>query len=140
MAEYVASGTQTVEQNGHVMYTNTAVNGSNCIRHREGSGIVTLRGLTNQYRARFFVYFSANIAVPSGGTAGEVSLALAINGEPVASSKMISTPAEVSQYNNVSSGIYVDVPAGCCTNIAVENISTQAVEIANANLIVTREA
>ena len=140
MAEYVASGTQTVEQNGNVMYTNVAVNGSNCIRHREGSGVVTLRGLTNQRRARFFVYFSANIAVPSTGTAAEISLTLAISGEPVNSSKMISTPAAVSQYNNVSSGIYVDVPAGCCVNIAVENTSSQSVDVSNANLIVTREA
>lgn len=46
----------------------------------------------------------------------------------------------VSQYNNVSAGIYIDVPAGCCANIAVENTSTQAIEVANANLVVTREA
>ena len=140
MAEYVTVGTQTVAQNGNVVYTNTAVNGSNCIRHREGSGIITLRGLTNQCRARFFVDFSANIAVPSGGTAAEISLTIAISGEPVQSSKMISTPAAVSQFNNVSAGIFVDVPSGCCVNIAVENTSTQAIEVANANIIVTREA
>ena len=84
--------------------------------------------------------FSANIAVPAGGTAGEISLAIAISGEPVLSSQMRSTPAAVSQYNNVSAGIYVDVPAGCCVNIAVENTSTQAIEVANANIVVTREA
>lgn len=140
MAEYVAVNAQTVEQNGNVVYSNTPVNGSNCIRHREGSGIITLRGLTNQCRARFFVDFSANIAVPSTGAAGEISLTIAISGEPVPSSKMISTPAAVSQYNNVSSGIYVDVPAGCCVNIAVENTSSQSIDVANANIIVTREA
>ena len=140
MAEYVTVGTQTVAQNGNVVYTNTAVNGSNCIRHREGSGIIALRGLTNQCRARFFVDFSANIAVPSTGTAAEISLTIAISGEPVQSSKMISTPAAVSQFNNVSAGIFVDVPSGCCVNIAVENTSTQAIEVANANIIVTREA
>ena len=140
MAEYVAVTTQTVAQNGNVIYTNIAVNGSNCIKHREGSGIITLRGLTNQCRARFFVDFSANIAVPSTGTAGEISLAIAISGEPVLSSKMISTPAAVSQYNNVSAGIYIDVPAGCCSTIAVENTSSQAIDVANANIIITREA
>lgn len=140
MAEYVAVTAQTVAQNGNVIYTNTAVNGSNCIKHREGSGIITLRGLTNQCRARFFVDFSANIAVPSTGTAGEISLAIAISGEPVLSSKMISTPAAVSQYNNVSAGIYIDVPAGCCSTIAVENTSSQAIDVANANIIITREA
>lgn len=140
MAEYVNVAAQEVATNGNVIFTNTAVRGSNCIQHREGSGIVTLRGLTNQCTARFFVDFSGNIAVPTGGTAGAISLAIAISGEPVLSSQMISTPAAVEQYNNVSSGIYIDVPRGCCVNIAVENTSDQAVSVANANIVITREA
>ena len=140
MAEYVAVASQEVAANENVVFTNTAVKGSNCIQHREGSGIVTLRGLTNQCRARYFVDFSANKAVPTGGTAGANSLAIAISGEPVLSSKMISTPAAVAQFNNVSTGIYVDVPKGCCVNIAVENTSGVAIDVANANLVVTREA
>ncbi len=140
MAEYVAVATQEVAQNGNVVFSNTAVKGSNCIQHREGSGIITLRGITHQCKARFFVDFSANIAIPAGGTVEEISLAIAISGEPVLSSQMKSTPAAVSQFNNVSSGIYVDVPAGCCVNIAVENTSNQAISISNANIVVTREA
>lgn len=140
MAEYVAVASQEVAANENVVFTNTAVKGSNCIQHREGSGIVTLRGITNQCRARYFVDFSANIAVPTGGTAGAISLAIAISGEPVLSSRMISTPAAVAQFNNVSTGIYVDIPKGCCVNIAVENTSGVAIDVANANLVVTREA
>lgn len=140
MAEYVSVATQEVASNGNVVFTNTAVKGSSCIQHREGSGIITLRGLTNQCRARFFVDFSANIAVSTGGTAGAISLAIAISGEPVLSSQMISTPAAVEQFNNVSAGIYVDVPKGCCVNIAVENTSGVAIDVANANIVVTREA
>lgn len=140
MAEYLAVASQEVAANGNVVFTNTAVRASNCIQHREGSGIVTLRGITNQCRARYFVDFSANIAVPTGGTAGAISLAIAISGEPVLSSQMISTPAAVAQFNNVSTGIYVDVPKGCCVNIAVENTSGVAIDVANANLVVTREA
>lgn len=140
MAEYTAVSSQNVAANGNVIFTNTAVRGSNCIQHREGSGIVTLRGLTNQCRARYFVDFSANIAVPTGGTAGAISLAIAISGEPVLSSQMISTPAAVEQFNNVSAGIYVDVPKNCCVSIAVENTSGVDIDVANANLVVTREA
>lgn len=140
MAEYTAVATQEIAANGNVLFTNTAVKGTNCIKHREGSGIITLRGITNQCRARYFVDFSANIAVPAGGTAGEISLAIAISGEPVLSSQMRSTPAAVSQFNNVSAGIFIDVPAGCCVNIAVENTSGVAIEVANANIVVTREA
>lgn len=140
MAEYTYTGQQTVAQNGNVLFNETAVCGSNCIKHREGSGIITLRGLTNQCRARFFVNFSANIAIPTGGTVEAISLAIAISGEPVLSSQMISTPAAVEQFNNVSAGVYIDVPAGCCVNIAVENTSGQAVDVSNANIIVTRQA
>lgn len=140
MAEFVAVSAQEVAANGNVIFTNTAVSGSNCIKHREGSGIVTLRGLTNQCRARYFVDFSGNISIPTGGTVGAISLAIAISGEPVLSSQMISTPAAVDQYNNVSSGVYIDVPAGCCVNIAVKNTSNQAINVANANIVVTREA
>lgn len=140
MAEYVNIATQNVAANGNVIFSNTAVKGSNCIQHRDGSGIVTLRGITNQCRARFFVDFSANIAVPTGGTAGEISLAIAISGEPVLSSQMISTPAAVEQFNNVSAGIFIDVPKGCCVNISVENTSGVAIDVSNANIVVTREA
>ena len=140
MAEYVAVATQEVATNGNVIFTNTAVKGTTCVQHREGSGIITLRGLTNQCRARFFVYFSANIAVPTGGTAGAISLAIAISGEPVLSSQMISTPTALEAFNNVSAGIYIDVPRGCCVNIAVENTSDQTISVANANIVVTREA
>ena len=136
MAEFTNVAAQTVAANGNVVFSNTAVKGSNCIQHREGSGIITLRGLTNQCKARFFVDFSGNIAIPTGGTVGAISLAIAISGEPVLSSQMISTPAAVNQ----SAGIYIDVPRGCCVNIAVENTSDQAISVANANIVVTREA
>lgn len=48
MAEFTNVAAQTVAANGNVVFSNTAVKGSNCIQHREGSGIITLRGLTNQ--------------------------------------------------------------------------------------------
>ena len=86
------------------------------------------------------VDFGANIAVPTGETVGPVSLAIAINGEPVVTSSMISTPAAVEEYNNVSASIYIDVPIGCCSQVSVENISTIPVSVQNANLIIERVA
>lgn len=139
--EITASALQTVRVNQNVIFTDTAVCGNNSIVHREGSGLVTLRGLTCQRRARFKVFFSGNIAIPADGTGADpISLVIAINGEPVASSLMISTPGAVSQFNNISSEIYLDVPAGCCSQISVENTSTQAIQVQNANLIIDRVA
>ena len=48
MAEFTANALQTVAAGQNVQFTETAVCGSNCIVHRAGSGIVTLRGITQQ--------------------------------------------------------------------------------------------
>lgn len=81
MAEYSYAALQTVEAGQNVLFNETPVAPSRCIAHRDGSGIVTLRGLTNcQCRARFRVSFGANIAIPTGGTVGAISVALAIAG------------------------------------------------------------
>ena len=138
--EITANALQTVTVDQNVLFTETAVRGNGSIMHREGSGIVTLRALTNQCRARFKVSFGANIAVPTGETVGPVSLALAINGEGVLTSSMIETPAAVEEFNNVYSSIFIDVPNGYCTQISVENIGTIPVNVQNANLIVERVA
>jgi hypothetical protein len=87
------------------------------------------------------VTFGGNIAVPAtGGTVGPISLAIAIEGEGVAASTMTVTPAAVSEFFNVHSSIFVDVPRGCCMSISVKNISTVPVDVQNANLIVERVA
>ena len=139
--EITANAAQTVAVNQAVLFTETAVPGNYSMMHREGSGLVGLRGLPNgQLRARFLVEFGANIAVPTGETVGPISLAIAINGEPIPTSSMISTPAAVEEYNNVSASIYIDVPIGCCSQVSIENTSTIPVSVQNANLIVERVA
>jgi hypothetical protein len=138
--ELTANAIQTVAANANVLFTDTVIGGNCSILHRDGSGLVTLRGLTDQCRARFRVSFGGNIAVPTGGTVGPISLAIAINGEPVATTTMISTPAAIEEYNNVFSAIFIDVPKGCCSQISVRNISDDDIEVQNANLIVERVA
>lgn len=139
--ELTANAIQTVTAGSNVLLTDTVVNGNCSIIHRNGSGLVTLRGITNnQCRARFRVSFGGNIALPTGGTVGAISLAIAINGEAVATTTMISTPAAVEEYNNIFSTIFLDVPKGCCIQVSVKNTSTQAVSVQNANLIVERVA
>lgn len=138
--EITANTLQTVGVNQNVLFSETPVEGSCSIVHRDGSGLVTLRGLTRQCRARFKVSFGGNISVPAGQTVGPISLAIAINGEPVATTTMISTPAAVGEFNNVASSLFIHVPSGCCSQISVENVSTIPVNVQNANLIVERVA
>ena len=55
-------------------------------------------------------------------------------------SSMIQTPAAVGALNNVATEIYIDTPRGCCVRVSVKNISAQAINVQNANLIVERIA
>ena len=138
--EITANALQTVLANQNVIFTDTVVCGSASIMHRDDSGLITLRGLTNQCRARFRVTFGANIAIPTGGTVESISLALSLDGEPVGPTTMTVTPAAVENYFNVSSNIFIDVPRGCCLTVGVKNINTQSILVQNANLIIERVA
>ena len=138
--EITANELQNVLENQNVQFTETVVPGKACTLHRPGSGLVSLKGLTNQCRARFKVSFGANIALPTGGTVEAISLALAIEGEPIASTNAIVTPAAVEEFFNVFTAIYLDIPRGCCSQISVRNTSTQPIDVQNANLIVERVA
>lgn len=139
MAEFTNVTLQSVLTNQNVLFTETPVCSNNCsILHREGSGIVTLKGNTNQCRALYKVSFGGNIAVPTGGTAEAISIAIALEGEALASATATVTPAAVEEFFNVYTSVFVSVPRGCCMTVAVENVSTQTISVQNANLIVER--
>lgn len=139
--EIIANAVQTVAANQNVYFTDSVTSGNYSIEHRDGSGLITLRGITNtQSRARFRIHFGANIAIPTGGTVEAISLAIALEGEAIPSTIMTITPAAVENYFNVSASIFVDIPKGCCSHVSVQNISTQPVLVQNANLIAERSA
>lgn len=141
MAEFSNSNTVSVAAGESLPLTETAVKAPAYIVHRAGSGLVTLRGMTSgQCRARFKVSFGGNIAIPTGGTVGPISVVLAVGGESLTSATAIVTPAAVDNYFNVFVAAFIEVPRGCCVTVALKNTSTQAVSIANSNLIVERVA
>ena len=138
--EIIANALQTVPANQNVYFTDTITCGNCAITHRDDSGLVILRGMTGQCRARFRVSFGANIAVPTDGTVGSISLAIAIDGEAVRATTMTVTPTVVDAFFNVFSSVFIDVPRGCCVTISVKNITDVDVDVQNANLIVDRVA
>lgn len=143
MSEYTYNPVQLVQPNQNVLLNNSIRCNKGYVYHREESGIVTLRGVINNpcsCFARYQVEFNGNIAVPEGGTAGPISIALSIDGEPILTSQAIVTPAAVDNYFNVTSTAIITVPKGCCLNVSVDNTSTAAINVQNANLTVTRIA
>lgn len=155
MAEFTKNEVQNVLPNQVVtLNTNIGCNKGN-VYHRTGSGIVTLRGNTNNCFARYQVTFNGNVAIPSTGTVGPISVSLALDGEPLLTSRSIVTPAAVAaepptqnNFFNVTSTAIITVPRGCCVNVSVENTSEGATATAvaptilvqNANLTVSRIA
>ena len=141
MAEFTSVALQTVAENGNVLLTETPVrSGSGAVVHREGSGVITLRGCASQCRALYKVTFGANVAIPAGGTVGPITLAIAIEGEPLASATMIETPAAAEAFSNVFAAVLIAVPGDCCVTIGVRNIGPDPVDVQNANVIVERVA
>ena len=140
MAEFTGVFVQQVAAGQNVLFNETLVCGSNCIVHREGSGIVTLRGQTNQCRARYKVSFGGNIAIPTGGTVGPISVAISLDGEALGSATATVTPAAVEEFFNVFTAVFVEVPRSCCMTISVKNVSNpaQTIEVENANIIIER--
>lgn len=140
MAELTGIFVQQVAANANVAFTESPVRGNNCIVHRDGSGIITLRGITGQCRALYKVVFGGNISIPTGGTVGPISIAIAVEGEALGSATATVTPAAVGDESNVFAAALIAVPRGCCVTVSVKNVNAQAIEVQNANLIIDRVA
>ena len=150
MAEFTYNPIQTVQPNQNVLLNTSIGCNKGYVYHRNESGVVTLRGVVNNpcaCFARYQVTFNGNIAIPDGGTVAPISVALAIDGEPIQTSRAIYTPTAVDAYGNVTSTAIIDVPKGCCLTVAVENTSeadgatpAQPINVQNANLVVSRIA
>lgn len=149
--EFSSNALQNVAANASVIFTESPVPcDRGLVYHRDESGIFRLAspstiGCGCMSRrcccqgmpvANYVVSYHGNIAIPEGGTAGAISLALTIDGEVDPSSIMTVTPL-VGEFQNVGSEIIVSVPAICrCSSVSVRNVSSQAIEVQNSNLVI----
>ena len=150
MAEYLANATQLVELNQPIVFTASIPCPQGNIVHEDETGIFILRGNSTGCFARYQVTFNGNIAVPEGGTAGPIAVAIAANGEPRVTSRAIVTPAAALEYNNVTSTAIITVPKGCCYSLSVRAVSgivddaagtpAPSINVTNSNLVITRIA
>lgn len=123
MAEYLSIGPQEVALNNSATFIASIPCRAGNVFFENGTGVFVLRGNTTNCFARYSVDFNGNIALPEGGTAGPIAVAISVNGEARQSSLAISTPAAVEQFNNVTSTAIIDVPRGCCTYISLKHVA-----------------
>jgi len=149
-AEYLANNVQEISLNAPAIFTASIPCTRGYVYHEDETGIFILRGITcGQCFATYQVTFNGNIAIPEGGTAGPIAVAITVNGEPRLTSRAIYTPAAAEDYGNVTSTAIVKVPRGCCFSLSVESVPASAdptvtpapvIEMQNANLVVNRIA
>lgn len=149
MAEYLAPIQQDVALNNPILFTASIPCPKGYVYHEDGTGILILRGVTNNCFARYQLTYNGNVAIPEGGDVTPIGIALTVNGEPRLSSLAIYTPQAVSEFGNVTSTAIITVPKGCCFSVAVRYVSgvtdgtttpTPTIEVANSNLTVSRIA
>lgn len=149
-AEYLANATQEIALNAPAIFTASIPCTRGYVYHEDETGIFILRGITcGQCFATYQVTFNGNIAIPEGGTAGPIAVAITVNGEPRLTSRAIYTPAAAEDYGNVTSTAIIKVPRGCCFSFSVESVPASTdptvtpapvIEMQNANLVINRIA
>lgn len=143
MAEYVYEEVQTVAPNAAALLQDSIPCNRGYIIHRNGSGILTARGIVNNPCAKFAEYkigFEADIAVPTTGTVGAISVAIAVDGEVIPVTIATVTPTATGAYFHVSGQKTLRTPTGCCYTVTIENNSDQDILIQHLNVPVTRTA
>ena len=150
MAEFGNNAIQSVLPGQNIILRDIIPCNRGYVLHRNESGIIILRGIPDSVCgcfARYEVTFNGNIALPDGATVGPIAVSLAIDGEPVLTSRAIVTPAATAtdpptteNFFNVTSTAIVTVPKGCCFTVAFENVSEPATAAGTSPTILVQNA
>lgn len=148
MSEYSAPALQIVQPGASIIFTDAPVPCTRgFVRHRDDTGSFLLSGYVpnvgacnccRSKAAQYLVDFGCNVALAEGATVEPISVSFSLDGSAISSSTMISTPAAVGDFNNISRAINVEIWRGCCESLVVTNTGTQPIQVQNANIIFAR--
>lgn len=140
MAEYTAIPVQTIAAGQNAVFNNTSCQCScnNGVVHRQGSGQFLLTSGCNSCGTEYLITYNANIAVNANETPGQISVALALNGEQLGGTVGMAQPAAVGNYFNVSAQTTVFVPKCADVTISVKNTSAIAIDMQNLTVTISR--
>ena len=136
MAEYTLTNATAVAVGSAVPFNNTVVDGGCSIRHRAGSGIITVKGSgCCKCPRRYRVNFHGNVS----GVQGAMVLGIYLDGELLPETRMSVVGTGTTAVYSVDA--VTIIPADCCCHsISVRVITGDAVTVNNAGIIVEREA
>lgn len=136
MAEFTLTTPTAVAVGTAVPYNQTVVPGNCDIRHRGGSGIVTIKGNSCcKCPRRFKATFHANIV----GVQGAMELGLYLDGELLPETRMSVVGTGTTAVYSVDATTEILADCGCQA-LSARVITGNAVTVNSAALIVEREA
>lgn len=134
MAEYSLITSTAVPVNGTIPYNNTICPGCCDIRHRNGSGIVTVKGGTCCKPKKYNINFHANVR----GVVGAIQLGLFLDGELLPETLMSVVPGGANDVWTVGAATEI-CQSGCCASISARVITGATVTVDTANIIIHEE-
>lgn len=152
--EFLYNTIQEVALSAPILFDTSIPCSRGNIYHENNTGNFILKGASSNTNscncfAQYQVTFNGNIAIPEGGTAVPIAVAIAVNGEPRLTSRAILTPAAAEEFGNVTSTAIIKVPRCCCFSLSVDAVPATTdptvtpapiIEVQNANLTITRIA
>ena len=100
------------------------------------TGVIRLSGVCSGRKTQYHIMFDANVAIPTGGTVGPITISLLLDGVPLPASSAIVTPAAAGEFWHVSLNDLVDVCCGDSVTIGIRNDSGTPIDMQNAILTV----
>lgn len=153
MAEFGYNDAQTVQPGAGALLNTIrpCTRRPQLVMHEDQNPLIYLRGAgcSPCGVADYEIEWSGNIAVPEGGTAGEIQLALALDGQIIPLTIAAATPAAAVEFWHVSGVKTLRINFGCCPAVSVVNASVSptpattpapALTVRNLNVTVTRVA
>lgn len=141
MAQYGANDLQTIQPNGYFVFTTTIVPcDRGLIGHAVETPIFSLSGwrpnngccCERNKPTLYETCVNFNAALSEGATVEPIRVAITVEGVPVPFTEMDSTPAAVGDFNHLSlSCVQIPIIRQCCQTVAVQNISTQPIDVRN---------
>lgn len=139
MDKFAYAPTQTIAANGYALLNPTAMETCCCYTNsvrQTATGVIRLAGKCDRAITQYHVMFDSNVAIPADGTAGAISIGLALDGVTLPGSIATVTPAAVGDFWHMCINELINVQNGDAVTVAVQNLSGIEIEMRNAVLIV----
>lgn len=142
MAVYSANAVQTIQPGQYAVFTATVVPcDRGLIGHNDETPIFSLDGwrpnnsgccCNRNTPTLYEIGLNFNVALSEGATVEPIQVAVAVEGVALPLTTMETTPAAVGDFQHLSlSCAQIPILRNCCQTVAVQNISTQPIDMRN---------